>query len=82
MSADWVRNIRAQCSAAEVAFFFKQWGESESPRQEGRSMGGPIASFRSASRWRHRIWMQGAKSWRAWLQSLRRAEVGPHSCSK
>jgi len=24
--ADWVRDIRAQCHRAKVAFFFKQWG--------------------------------------------------------
>ena len=26
MDAAWVRNIRAQCRRAGVAFFFKQWG--------------------------------------------------------
>ena len=26
MAADWVRDIRAQCRRAKVAFFFKQWG--------------------------------------------------------
>jgi protein gp37 len=26
MSPDWVRSVRDQCSAAGVAFFFKQWG--------------------------------------------------------
>jgi protein gp37 len=26
MEADWVREIRAQCQTAGVAFFFKQWG--------------------------------------------------------
>ena len=26
MEAAWVRAIRAQCRAAGVAFFFKQWG--------------------------------------------------------
>lgn len=26
MSADWVRSIKAQCEAARVKFFFKQWG--------------------------------------------------------
>jgi protein gp37 len=26
MDPNWVRNIRAQCSTAGVAFFFKQWG--------------------------------------------------------
>jgi len=27
MHPDWVRNIRDQCIAAKVPFFFKQWGE-------------------------------------------------------
>lgn len=26
MKAEWVRDIRRQCSQAQVAFFFKQWG--------------------------------------------------------
>jgi protein gp37 len=26
MAGDWVRDIRAQCQRAKVAFFFKQWG--------------------------------------------------------
>jgi protein gp37 len=26
MAAEWVRDIRAQCRRAKVAFFFKQWG--------------------------------------------------------
>lgn len=27
MHPDWARNIRDQCKAAKVSFFFKQWGE-------------------------------------------------------
>lgn len=27
MHPDWARSIRDQCAAADVAFFFKQWGE-------------------------------------------------------
>jgi hypothetical protein len=27
MHPDWARSIRDQCAAAEVPFFFKQWGE-------------------------------------------------------
>lgn len=27
MHPDWVRSLRDQCAAAEVPFFFKQWGE-------------------------------------------------------
>ena len=26
MLAEWVRNVRTQCKAQGVAFFFKQWG--------------------------------------------------------
>jgi len=26
MKAEWVENIKCQCEAAGVAFFFKQWG--------------------------------------------------------
>jgi len=28
MHLDWARSLRDQCAAADVAFFFKQWGES------------------------------------------------------
>jgi hypothetical protein len=27
MHPDWVRSLRDQCAAADVPFFFKQWGE-------------------------------------------------------
>ena len=41
MDIRWVRNIRAQCRAAKVAFFFKQWGgvrKSEAGRDlDGRT---------------------------------------------
>jgi protein gp37 len=39
MAADWVRDIRAQCQRAKVAFFFKQWGgvrKSETGRRLDR----------------------------------------------
>lgn len=41
MKAEWVRNIRRQCKASKVAFFFKQWGgvrKSETGRElDGRT---------------------------------------------
>lgn len=41
MDATWVRKIRAQCRAAKVSFFFKQWGgvrKSETGRRlDGRT---------------------------------------------
>ncbi len=39
MEAAWVREIRQQCAAARVAFFFKQWGGIQKKRA-GRSLDG------------------------------------------
>jgi protein gp37 len=39
MEADWVREIRNQCKAASVAFFFKQWGGLR-PKDGGRKLDG------------------------------------------
>lgn len=39
MNAAWVRSIRAQCRAADVAFFFKQWGGVRKS-ETGRSLDG------------------------------------------
>ena len=36
---DWVRDIRNQCVAAGVAFFFKQWG-GRNPKHNGRHLDG------------------------------------------
>ena len=36
---EWVTSIRDQCVAAEVAFFFKQWG-GRTPKAGGRELGG------------------------------------------
>jgi protein gp37 len=36
---DWVREIRDQCSAQKVAFFFKQWGGLR-PKSRGRILDG------------------------------------------
>jgi protein gp37 len=40
---DWVRNIRDQCKAAQVAFFFKQWGGLR-PKSGGRKLDGKVWS--------------------------------------
>lgn len=37
MSAEWVREIRDQCTAVGVPFFFKQWGGFR-PTQNGRTL--------------------------------------------
>jgi protein gp37 len=36
---DWVRDLRDQCDASEVAFFFKQWG-GRTPKAGGRRLDG------------------------------------------
>lgn len=39
MQAEWVRDIRDQCQAAKIPFFFKQWA-SHLPGQSGRKLDG------------------------------------------
>jgi protein gp37 len=39
MDPDWVREIRDQCLANGVAFFFKQWGGFR-PKSGGRDLDG------------------------------------------
>jgi len=39
MDPDWVRDVREQCLAAGVAFFFKQWGGPR-PKSGGRQLDG------------------------------------------
>jgi protein gp37 len=39
MNADWVKDIRAQCATAGVAFFFKQWGGVQK-KKAGRTLEG------------------------------------------
>ncbi|WP_265545088.1 phage Gp37/Gp68 family protein [Roseomonas mucosa] len=41
MDAEWVRDIRDQCIAAGVPFFFKQWGGFR-PTQNGRTIDGRL----------------------------------------
>ena len=39
MKEEWVMNIRGQCEAAKVPFFFKQWGGVRKS-EAGRLLGG------------------------------------------
>jgi protein gp37 len=39
MKAEWVKSIRAQCNAADIAFFFKQWG-GKNKKAAGRRLDG------------------------------------------
>ena len=43
MEADWVRDIRAQCTDADVPFFFKQWGGTNK-KARGRELDGETYS--------------------------------------
>jgi protein gp37 len=46
MHPDWVRGVRDQCQAAEVPFFFKQWGEWLPPEQsDDMSLDGKTGCF-------------------------------------
>lgn len=48
MRADWARDIRTQCEAARVAFFFKQWGaHDEHGVRVGKSRAGRILDGRT-----------------------------------
>jgi protein gp37 len=39
MKEEWALDIRDQCKAANVAFFFKQWG-GRTPKTNGRTLDG------------------------------------------
>jgi protein gp37 len=49
MHPDWARSLRDQCTAAEVPFFFKQWGRFR-PGSSGRSLA-PDGSSPGPDRW-------------------------------
>jgi protein gp37 len=45
---DWFRSLRAQCSAAGVPLFFKQWGEhGQDMRKVGRRIAGAMLDGRA-----------------------------------
>jgi len=60
MHPDWARDLRDQCSAAGVAFFFKQWGEWAP--NIGAVDGWTINDNPEISRFDHREWEDGAWS--------------------
>ena len=49
IEAEWVRDIRNQCTDADVAFFFKQWG-GRAPKKTGRLLDGQVWSGMPAVR--------------------------------
>jgi protein gp37 len=54
MHPDWARSLRDQCAAANVPFFFKQWGEWAP--QVGAVDGWTIPDDPEISRYAYRIW--------------------------
>ncbi|MCI0999179.1 phage Gp37/Gp68 family protein [Ochrobactrum sp. C6C9] len=54
MHPDWARSLRDQCAAAEVPFFFKQWGEWAP--QVGAVDGWALGDDAEISRFDHRDW--------------------------
>ncbi len=55
MHPDWARDIRDQCVAAKVAFFFKQWGEWA----PGENCGGPMRRSENTAEWFDGEWHFG-----------------------
>jgi protein gp37 len=49
MHLDWVRSIQDQCSAADVSFFFKQWGEWLDADEKYRRMRGQETNTKADS---------------------------------
>ena len=41
VEAQWLRNLRDQCAAADVPFFFKQWG-GRTPKKSGNLLDGQV----------------------------------------
>ncbi len=60
MAPEWVREVRDQCLAAEVPFYFKQWG-GRTPKSRGRVLDG-------------RTWEEMPRVWPA--QQPKEARVG------
>ena len=52
MHPDWARDLRDQCAAAGVPFFFKQWGEWT----PGENAGGPMTRSEHAAWWWNGEW--------------------------
>lgn len=52
MHPDWVRSLQKQCSEADVAFWFKQWGGA-STKSSGALLDGKLYEERPTPRQRH-----------------------------
>lgn len=51
MHPDWARSVRDQCTAADVPFFFKQWGEWTPGENVERQIGNVKTAKRFAGSW-------------------------------
>ncbi len=61
IEAKWVRSIREQVRAADMAFFFKQWGGIR-PTARGRELDGHTYDEMPAAWWSHLRQLQGLPS--------------------
>ena len=88
MHPDWARSIRDQCAAADVAFFFKQWGEwlpwepehdpcwvSQNRRSEDRHILFP-ADSENAPDWDDGLWAVGNGECHAAFQRVGKKTAG------
>jgi protein gp37 len=53
MHPDWARSLRDQCTAAEVPFFFKQWGEWLPGENYGETLPWPPARWQDGESGQH-----------------------------
>jgi protein gp37 len=67
MLQEWVRSIRSQCKAQEIAFFFKQWGGCVKPKTGGSLMAKLTTSFPISYRIPFPRLQVVPECWREWL---------------
>lgn len=77
MHPDWARDIREQCQAAGVPFFFKQWGEWHPGDGIGEELDGrAFGCFNDAGRWVHPCSQDFANAGRAIMFRLGKTRAG------
>jgi len=66
MAADWVRNIRAQCYRAKVAFFSNNGVASAKRNPDGNWTTAPMTNSRNDSKFPCPVWNSGETLWSGW----------------
>lgn len=62
MRPDWARSLRDQCAAADVSFFFKQWGEYVDVEQMPESTAVRVDAAHNLAGNPQRTWKVGKKA--------------------